>query len=141
MRSRRILSAVLAAIAAMPLPALSADLRVDVTGLRNSAGEILVAVCPEALFLDPACPYRERVPAADSGLTFSDIPPGDYAVQAFHDEYANGELDRRAFFRPLEGLGFSRDARMRFGPPDFRDAAVRIREPGGRVAVRMRYYP
>jgi uncharacterized protein (DUF2141 family) len=66
------------------------------------------------------------------------VPPGTYAVQAFHDEDGDGTLDRRGFW-PSEGLGFSRDAPMRMGPPRFGDAAVRI-ERDGRITVTMRYY-
>jgi uncharacterized protein (DUF2141 family) len=60
-------------------------------------------------------------------LTLPDIPPGTYAVQAFHDENDNFDIDRNLLGLPPEGImGFSNDAPMRFGPPRFDDAAIEI---------------
>ncbi len=39
--------------------------------------------------------------------TFHAVPPGDYAVVAFHDENANDILDTGIFHRPLEARGYS----------------------------------
>jgi uncharacterized protein (DUF2141 family) len=41
---------------------------------------------------------------------------------------------------PREGFGFSRDARVRFGPPKFGEAAFEV-VPGARetLVIRMRY--
>ena len=71
-------------------------------------------------------------------MTIQGVPDGVYAVQAFHDEDSDGDLDRRGF-RPDEGLAFSNDARMRRGPPRFRDAAVRV-AGDGRITLQMRYF-
>ena len=116
----------------------AADLRVVVSGLRSGAGLIQVAVCPKELFAKRGCPFTATGLAADGAVTVRGIPPGVYAVQAFHDENGNGDLDRRAFW-PLEGLGFSRDAPMRRGPPRFGDAAMRI-DGNGTVNLTMRYF-
>jgi uncharacterized protein (DUF2141 family) len=119
-------------------PATAADLQVDVAGLRNADGLLRAAVCPEDTFTRPDCPHFGVAPATEGRVTVRDVPPGVYAVQVFHDENGNGDLDRRGF-RPFEGLGFSNDAPMRMGPPRFRDAAVRV-TGDGRLTVNMRYY-
>ena len=129
------------AAAAASLAAGSADaanLTVEFTGLRSAAGVVRVAVCPEATFTKPNCPHVAVVPAGRGAATVEGIPPGIYAVQVFHDEDEDGELDRRAFW-PTEGLGFSRDAPMRMGPPRFRDAALQI-NGNGTIRVKMRYF-
>ena len=118
--------------------AAAADLRVEVAGLRSGAGLIRVAVCPQASFTKPTCPHTASAPATDGAVVVRDIPPGVYAVQVFHDEDGDGDLDRRAFW-PTEGLGFSRDAPMRMGPPRFGDAALRI-DGSGTITVTMRYF-
>jgi uncharacterized protein (DUF2141 family) len=121
-----------------PLPAWSGDLTVRLEGLRNVEGLLRVAVCPRESFTKPDCPHI-GVAAANAGVVIvKGIPDGVYAVQAFHDEDGDGDLDRKGF-RPQEGLGFSRDAPMRMGPPRFRDAAVRI-VGDGTVTLNMRYY-
>ncbi|MEM7642502.1 MAG: DUF2141 domain-containing protein [Pseudomonadota bacterium] len=114
------------------------DITVQVNNLRSEVGLIRVAICPEKSFTEPTCPWRGFAPAAMSVVTVTDVPDGIYAVQAFHDEDSDGELNRRGF-RPSEGLGFSNDARIRFGPPKFEDAAIQI-QGNGVLTVNMRYY-
>lgn len=132
-----LLAAALASSMGGPAPA--ADLRIEVAGLRNSDGTLYVAVCTEAEFLEPGCAHTGSAPAGDSAVVVSDVPPGTYAVQAVHDENNNGTLDRPGFL-PTEGLGFSRDAPMRLGPPRFRDAAFELTEAGATVSLTMRYF-
>jgi uncharacterized protein (DUF2141 family) len=98
-----------------------------------------VALCDDVAFLGRGCAHTGRAPAEEGVVTVSEVPPGTYAVQAFHDENGNGDLDRSGPW-PVEGMGFSRDAPMRFGPPRFADAAVEVREPGGTVRLTMRYF-
>lgn len=123
--------------------AVGTELEVTVEGVRSDRGRILVAVCTAETFLGDNCPQAARAPASvgEVALTIRDIPPGTYAVQAFHDENEDGEIDRDVFGRPREGIGFSNDAPMRFGPPRFEEAAFAI-DDGGRHAIRfrMRYF-
>ena len=122
-------------------PAGAATLQVTVTGVRNAKGQVLVAVCDRATFLAPSCAYRGRVAAQPGAVqvTIGGIPEGVYAVEAYHDENDNGRLDRSFLGMPTEGMGFSRDAPMRFGPPDFADAAVTIPSGGGAIQFALRY--
>jgi uncharacterized protein (DUF2141 family) len=120
-------------------PALAAELRVEVGGLRNAAGTVYVAVCSEDEFLQPACTHFGSAPAGTGVVTVADVPPGTYAVQVVHDENDNRTLDRPGFL-PTEGMGFSRDAPMRFGPPRWADAAFELAEPGATVRLTMRYF-
>ncbi len=94
------------------------------TGLRSESGSVLVAVCRQNDVLGRGCEHTGRAPAQAGEVTVSDFPAGTYAVQAIHDENENMKLDLGFARRPLEGLGFSRDAPMRFGPPRFADAAI-----------------
>jgi uncharacterized protein (DUF2141 family) len=129
------LGACLAAVSAA-----AAEVRVVVEGMRSDKGDLLVAVCGEEAFLTAECRHTARAPAAGGEATVIDVPAGAYAVQAFHDENRNGTIDYRLGFRPLEGMGFSRDAPMRRGPPRFADAMFDLREPGGTLTLTMRYF-
>ncbi len=120
--------------------AQAGGLEVSVQGMRNEVGFLRVAICKPSHFLKPACALGAAAPAAQGRGLIEDIPPGRYAVQAHHDENADGRIDRGAFGRPLEGIGFSRDAPMRFGPPDFDDAAIRIPEGRNALSLTMRYF-
>ena len=128
-------------LAALPAHAESV-LEVTVTGIRSAQGTILVAVCDKATFLQETCRYKGRAPAAVGSVTvrITGVPPGVYAAQAYGDENDNGKIDRNFLGIPTEGIGFSNDARIRFGPPAFADAAFTLGPEGGRITFGLRYY-
>jgi uncharacterized protein (DUF2141 family) len=128
-----------AALAAYPSLTAAAELRIEVAGLRNADGLVFVAVCTEDEFLRPVCTHVGRAPASEGVVTVTGVPPGTYAVQAVHDENGNERLDRLGFL-PIEGMGFSRDAPMRRGPPRWGEAAFDLPEPGAVVRLTMRYF-
>ncbi len=126
----------------MAAQAAAATLEVTVAGVRNAEGQVRVAVCSEARFLAPACEHVGSVAARAGTVTvrIEGVQPGAWAAQAFHDENGNGKLDVNLLGMPTEGLGFSNDARMRFGPPSFNDAAFRLAPAGGQIRFTLRYY-
>ncbi len=72
-------------------------------------------------------------------LTFRNVRPGTYAIALLHDENGNGEADRALMMMPREGYGFSRDANVRLGPPDFGEAAFQVGQEPLSKTIRMRY--
>jgi uncharacterized protein (DUF2141 family) len=118
------------------------EVTVRVENLRSGSGSVLVAICTVDAFLGRQCQHQARAKArAGSAMVrLGDVPPGSYAVQAIHDENDNRELDRNMLGLPREGIGFSRDAPMRNGPPRFSDAAVEIGERGASLTLHMRYF-
>lgn len=127
--------------ALMAAPATAATLQVAVDNVRNAEGEVRVAVCSEARFLGPSCEHVGHAPARPGRVVVRvEVPPGTWAVQAYHDENGNGKLDRNLLGLPTEGLGFSNDARFRFGPPRWAEAAFRLGPDGGQVVVPLRYF-
>ena len=118
--------------------AMAQTVAIEVSGLRSDKGVLRAAICTRAEFLSPSCSHSGEAPAAAGRLTIDGVVPGTWAVQVFHDEDGDGDLDRRGL-RPLEGMGFSRDARMRFGPPRFEDAAFGL-IGDARVVLTMRYF-
>lgn len=137
---RRLLLPLAVLLAAAAGPTASVDIRVS--NVRNDKGHVLAAVCTKSQFLSAHCAYVGSAPARSGEVTvrISGIVPGTYAVQVFHDENDNKEIDRNFVGIPTEGMGFSNDARFHFGPPSFGDAAVSIGPGGGVIAVRMRYF-
>lgn len=121
--------------------AAAADLAITVANVANAQGKVLVAVCTPETFLGPNCPYTAAEPARPGSVTVvvHKVPPGTYAVQAFHDENQNLELDRNFLGLPKEGIGFSNDAPMRFGPPRYTDATLAVAEPITRTMLTLRY--
>ena len=140
---RTALSLLLPTLLAAPLlGAAAAKLEATLERVATDAGELLVAVCTRETFLRPGCPYTGRAPAAsgEAKVVVHCIEPGVYAVQAFHDENGNFDLDRSILGMPEEGIGFSNDAPMRFGPPRFEDAAIEVGTAGAARRLRLRYF-
>ncbi len=127
--------------AARPVHAEPGVLEVTVTGVRSAAGHVLVAICDKATFLQPSCEYHGRVAAVAGSVVvrITGIPPGTYAAQAYQDENDNNKIDRNVLGIPAEGIGFSNDARMLFGPPSFNEAAFVLTQGGGTISFRLRY--
>jgi uncharacterized protein (DUF2141 family) len=120
------------------LPATAATIDVHVTGTAGGKGNVNVAVCDRERFLKQ-CAYTGSVPARDGEtvVTIKGVPAGTWAVLAYQDENSNGELDRNLVGIPRENYGFSRDARGRFGPPSFEDAAMPIRDEAATATMRL----
>lgn len=110
--------------------------------VRSERGHVRVAVCPKASFLQASCAWHAAAPARAGSVVVMvpGVPPGVYAVQAFLDENDDGKINRNLLGIPKEGIGFSRDAPMRFGPPSFGDAAVTVGAAGAAVSLRLRYF-
>ena len=123
-------------------PAPTGTLSVHVTNLRNATGQVHIDVCPEAKFLKENCPYFAVAPAQKGAVTVivRNLPPGRYAVQAFHDENMNRKVDRILFGLPKEGVGFSNDAPIRMSPPKWADAVFTFGGGDQTIRLKMRYF-
>jgi uncharacterized protein (DUF2141 family) len=115
-------------LALLPAAASAGELTITISDIKNDTGFVLAAVYEsEASFLKPPLARMSvKFKAVLGKVTFAlpDLPPGKYAIAAFHDENDNGKLDRNALGVPTEGFGFSNDARGTGGPPSFAAAAV-----------------
>jgi uncharacterized protein (DUF2141 family) len=87
---------------------------------------------------DPAAVKRSLPARQAGGIRLGRITPGTYALAVIHDENSNGRLDKFVAI-PREGFGFSRNPRIRMGPPRFEE--VRFDVAGGEVrqVIRMNY--
>ena len=119
-----------------------ASVLVEVRQVRDARGHVLVALCTQQTFLTQSCPYHAAAPAAAGTVVvrIDGVPPGTYSIEAFHDDTDTKTLERSFFGLPTKGMGFSRDAPMRFGPPRFDDAAFRVAAADAAVTVTLHYY-
>ena len=119
-----------------------ASLEVDVTGLRDTRGTIHACLTRAPAHFpdcksDPAA-LTQTVAASTRKLTFRGIPPGQYAVAIFHDANANRRLDTFLGI-PREGIGFSRNPKIRFGAPRFEKVRIELTPGFARTSVRLQY--
>ena len=71
---------------------------------------------------------------------FEGLAPGEYAIAAFHDENANGDLDRGLFGIPTEGTGASNDARGVMAPPPYDGARFQLTDAAvQRLTIHISY--
>lgn len=120
--------------------ATAADLSVEISGHRSTDGKVRVALYKDSTSF-PGTPLRGIEGPASQGtvvLTFKEVPPGAYALSAYHDENGNEKMDRGLFNIPSERYGFSGDARADKGPPEFRAAQVEVRDPATKISIKLR---
>ncbi|MDQ2823275.1 MAG: DUF2141 domain-containing protein [Pseudomonadota bacterium] len=131
--------AIVAALAATSL-AQAADMTIDIAGLKNARGKVMVAVYDRAdNFLKQ--PMRTSTVDAQAGtvhMLLTGLPAGDYAISLYHDENGNGKLDKNPLGMPIESYGFSNDAAGNYGPPSFQQAQVHLLDTGTTVTVNLR---
>lgn len=128
--------------AGVPAAAEAGQVIVHIQGVRSDQGLVRIGVYGQ----DSAFPRSGRVAgqeiAAHRGdvvVTFEDLAPGVYAIAIHHDEDGDGEFDTTLIGLPSEGYGFSNDAPVVFGPPDFDSAAIDVRDDGATTALSVRY--
>jgi len=120
------------------------EVRVEIVDLRNAKGALLLCLSARPEHFpdcgsDPAA-QKLKVPAGRAtGLVFSGVAPGDYALSVMHDENGNGKLDTTMRI-PREGFGFSRNPVVRFGPPVFRNVRFAVPAGASRLPIKMKYF-
>jgi uncharacterized protein (DUF2141 family) len=120
-----------------------AELEVQVQGLRNMRGAVRLCLTRNPAHFpdcnrDPAA-VKRSVNAGEAGsIRLAGMAPGVYALAVIHDENANGRLDKFMGI-PREGFAFSRNPRIRMGPPRFEEVRFEVGVGRARQAVRMKY--
>lgn len=103
-----------------------ARLIVKIKGLKNDNGTVKVALCNSSEnYQDDRSPFKAEIIGIKNNVAiavFDNIPAGNYAVKAFHDENNNDDFDTNFLGIPKEDYGFSNNVRGLFGPPSW-DAA------------------
>ena len=136
---RRVLAAIAGSLA---LPAWADGLEITLTALRHAQGQVRVGLYadPQTFRKEAQALATQAVPAAagEVRLRFDSLPPGRYAVMAYHDEDGNGELNRRFGMFPTEGYGLSNNPEV-VGPPAFDACAFDLPAQGRTLTIEMRY--
>jgi uncharacterized protein (DUF2141 family) len=112
-----------------------------VRGMNSDNGVVRVALfhSPETFPSDtPFRGFTAPITQGNSTIELTEIPHGEYAIAAFHDENNNGQLDRNFLGIPTEDYGFSNDARGAFGPPHFEEAKFSVRLEHHLITITLR---
>ena len=107
-------------------------LTVNISGASPNTGQIILSVFDsEADFLKRGI-RQQTVPvgaAGDVTIVVDDVPAGTYAISVVWDENSNNEMDTGFMRIPKEKIGFSNNARNRFGPPKFDKTKFELAAP------------
>jgi uncharacterized protein (DUF2141 family) len=95
----------------LPASAEQSSVTVNLSGVRSQKGNVVVCLWGKENKDFPICStsaaYKSTtIKANGSNLvaTFQNVPSGEYAISAFHDENGNGKLDTNWMGMPKEGL-------------------------------------
>ena len=104
-------------------------LTITVTGLSPNEGQIIVSLFDEEkqYLKQPLSTLRESIHDGDTlDVEFANLKAGLYAVSMFYDLDNDGELDTGMFRIPKEPIGFSNNARGKFGPAKWQQTNFQI---------------
>lgn len=125
-------------------PASNTWVNLTIEGLRNSNGVVALTLYPD----DPArflkrhgSLYVTKVNARAGraqGCIF--LPEaGAYGLALYHDENANGKIDRNGLDIPKEGFGFSNNPGIFLSAPSFAKVRFVVGTAGTSLRIRMKY--
>jgi uncharacterized protein (DUF2141 family) len=141
----------LLALAAAPPSISAADypdtgtLTLELTGFRSDEGQARIVVFNQAEGFPRNAARGFRFATGDihsgrSQLVIDALPPGTYAVSVIHDEDGDGTLTTNLIGLPTEGVGASRNPKVRMGPPRFEDARFELAASQRmELSIRIRY--
>jgi uncharacterized protein (DUF2141 family) len=143
MRRFRLFSAFILALMFIAGPASAARIIVTIDGLHSANGNVFVGLyaSPNKFLHGNECDAFKKVRASVGPITveFDNLPPGTYAVGAYHDENGNGHLDTNLLGLPIEGYALSNGVRAILAPPRFTDAAFTVGGGDKPIALHIRY--
>ncbi|MBW4616447.1 MAG: DUF2141 domain-containing protein [Desmonostoc vinosum HA7617-LM4] len=125
---RLLLTGIFVSLTSPSLSAQPSSVTVTLSGLRSQKGNVMVCLWKQQDKDFPICSDRASFQHVTVNPTakvvtvkFENVPSGDYAISAFHDENKNGKIDRGFMGMPKEGIGFSNMTQEQ-GRPSFERA-------------------
>lgn len=122
-----------------------ATLILEITGIRNTDGEILIAVFNQAQGFpeDESKFFRADTIRGLSGTvaytTFHDLEFGEYAITLMHDENVDGGMEYNWLGMPKEGYGFSTNYKPILRAPKFEETSFLFSKEDQVVHIEMNY--
>lgn len=115
---------------------------VEITGLKNDSGTVLVQVCnSRETFLKDGKAFREMsvpIQGKTAKVVLADLPFGIYTILVVHDANGNGKMEKNFLGIPLEGCGFSNNKKL-MGPPNYDAVKFTFDGTTGKIAITIVY--
>src|SRR5438477_8242900 len=124
-------------------PASAARIIITIDGLHSAQGTVFIGLyaSPSKFLNGNQTDAMRKVKATQAPVTvvFDNLPPGTYAVGAYHDENANDHLDTNLLGLPTEGYALSNGVRAVMAKPTFQQAAFSVGNGDKPVSLHIRY--
>jgi len=106
------------------------SVEVTMTGFESNAGKAIFGLySSEENWLEKTFKTLEsEIKEGKAHVVFKDLPAGEFAISAFHDEDNDGEIDMFLGFYPAEDYATSNNAPAKFGPPKWKDAKFELKQ-------------
>jgi uncharacterized protein (DUF2141 family) len=122
----------------------NSDLTITINGLKNPRGQVCLSLFSNSQgfpgdrerALQAQCFKAAQTPLV---VNFRNLKTGNYAAAVIHDANSDRTLNCNALGIPVEGFGFSRNPKIRMGPPKFGDAAILVKGPSTNVQIQLQY--
>jgi len=133
---------VLSILFAIPVFAQNSDIVVIIDKVRSNKGVVRITLFTKEVNYMKSFSIGKIVNAKTGSVsaTFENMPAGEYAITATHDENNNGKLDSNFFGIPKEGIGFSNDASATFGPPSWGKAKFKLSQDSKSLRITLKYF-
>ena len=143
MRCRSLFFSFVATLIFIAGPASAARIIITIDGLHSAQGTVFIGLyaSPSKFLNGNQTDAMRKVKATQAPVTvvFDNLPPGTYAVGAYHDENVNDHLDTNLLGLPTEGYALSNGVRAVFSKPNFYEAAFSVGAVDKPVALHIRY--
>jgi uncharacterized protein (DUF2141 family) len=108
----------------------TASLTVDVKGLTKKGILYVGLYTPANKFAELSDSFKTVTISitnqTEVAATFTDLPPGEYAIAIYQDTNGNKKLDTNLFGYPKEPFGFSNNVKPKLSAPGFTDCRVTL---------------
>ncbi len=101
-------------------------LEVDISDLKNSKGQVLLELRDSNK--NVVKEVSQTIENNQCIIILDKLKPGQYTFKYFHDENNNEKLDTNFIGMPIEGFGFSNNAKGNFGPPSHEKTIFELTE-------------
>ena len=118
------ISATLFSIFSFTTPVSASDLAFEILGVNSSNGKLYIQLFKgEKNYQQGKTVSASAINAKKGSVTvlFNNIEEGEYVLRFFHDENDDGEMQKNLSGMPVEGYGFSNNAKPNFGPASYND--------------------
>jgi len=100
------------------------DLTLKIADLKSNKGIVLVQLMDENHKVLKS--VKGDIDSNTSTIILENVEPGTYAIRYFHDENTNMKFDSDKYGRPMEGYGFSNNAKGFMGSPKIKKTLFSI---------------